>query len=32
MSNLELPSPFLDALRGLIAQARQKVSRSVNTI
>ena len=32
MSDIELPPTFLDALRGLIIQARQQASRSVNTI
>jgi predicted nuclease of restriction endonuclease-like (RecB) superfamily len=32
MSNIELPPTLLDALRGLILQARQQVFRSVDTI
>lgn len=32
MSDIELPPTFLDTLRGLIIQARQQASRSVNTI
>ena len=32
MSNLELPPTLIAALRELITQARQQVSRSVNTL
>jgi predicted nuclease of restriction endonuclease-like (RecB) superfamily len=32
MSNIELPQTLLDALRGLIIQARQQASRSFNTL
>jgi hypothetical protein len=30
MSDIELPPTLLDALRGLIIQARQQAARSVN--
>jgi hypothetical protein len=32
MSDIELPQTLLDALRGLIIQARQQASRSFNTL